>query len=205
MVRGLRPRNCIRWAVNGGGRAVGNAGAIGHAERLRLTHPGNPTTTGRRGRRPLRAVAKRKNQHHGKQMRHRRKLPPTPLGSPERGAVAPRSGVTEGLAQRWCGETTLPINRRRAGMEARPYEAWGGGRDAITLSVDRRRGERGDGVDAWNRRRRSIDGRRTGDGAPYDVWGTLPHCNYDVRHPTEGASGTPPPTGCAIGYVSAEP
>ena len=52
MVRGLRPRNCIRWAVNGGGRAVGNAGAIGHAERLRLTHPGNPATTGRRGRRP---------------------------------------------------------------------------------------------------------------------------------------------------------
>ena len=73
-----------------------------------------------------------------------------PLGSPERGAVAALCAVTEGLAQRWCGETTLPISRGRAGVEARPYEAWGGGRDAITLSVDRRRGERGDGVARGN-------------------------------------------------------
>ena len=34
------------------------------------------------------------------------------LGSPERGAVAARSAVTEGLVQRWCGETTLPVNLR---------------------------------------------------------------------------------------------
>ena len=145
---------------------MGDAGAISHAQKPQPPHLGNPAATGRRGRRPLRASAKRKNQHHGKQMRHRRKLPPTPLGSPERGAVAARSAVTEGLAQRWCGETTLPINRRRAGVEARPYEAWGGGRDAITLSVDRRRGERGDGVDAWNRRRRSIDGGAPGTVRP---------------------------------------
>ena len=48
---------------------------------------------------------------------------------------------------------------------------------------------------ARNRRCPSTDGRRTGDGAPYDVWGTFPHCKYVVRYPTEGASGTPPPTG----------
>ncbi len=36
--------------------------------------------------------------------------------------------------------------------------------------------------------------RRTEDGAPYDVWGTFPHRNYTVRYPTQGASGTPPPT-----------
>ena len=41
--------------------------------------------------------------------------------------------------------------------------------------------------------------RRTGDGAPYDVWGTFPHCNYVIRSPKEGASGTPPPTVVAKG------
>ena len=56
MVRGLCPRDCIRWAVEGGGRTVGGAGAIGHATRLQQTHPGNPANAGRRGRRPLRAV-----------------------------------------------------------------------------------------------------------------------------------------------------
>ena len=33
-----------------------------------------------------------------------------PLGSPERGAVAARSGVTEGLVQRGCNAITLPVN-----------------------------------------------------------------------------------------------
>ena len=73
-----------------------------------------------------------------------------PFGSPERGAVAARSGVTEGLVQRWCGKTTLPVNRLRAGVEARPYDVWEGGCDKPEYPVDRR--------------------RRTGDGAPYDVW-----------------------------------
>ena len=47
-----------------------------------------------------------------------------PLGSPERGAVAARSAVTEGLVQRPCGEITLPVNPRTvgAGFHARP--AW---------------------------------------------------------------------------------
>ena len=48
-----------------------------------------------------------------------------PLGSPERGAVAPLCGVTEGLVQRWCGVITSPVNRGRAGVEARPYGVWG--------------------------------------------------------------------------------
>ena len=42
-----------------------------------------------------------------------------PLGSPERGAVAARSAVTEGLVQRGC-EITLPVNPRRAGVEDKP-------------------------------------------------------------------------------------
>ncbi len=101
-----------------------------------------------------------------------------PLGSPERGAVAALCAVTEGLVQRGCGEITLPVNPRRAGAEV-------GWRAEPALSVNRR--------------------RRTGDGAPYGVRGTFQHCNYVVRYPTEGASGTPPPTGCACGYVSAKP
>ena len=101
-----------------------------------------------------------------------------PLGSPERGAVAALCAVTEGLVQRGCGEITLPVNPRRAGAEV-------GWRVEPASTVTRR--------------------RRTGDGAPYGVRGTFQHCNYVVRYPTEGASGTPPPTGCACGYVSAKP
>ena len=123
----------------GSGHVVGGVGAVGHAERVRLTHLGNPAATGRRGRRPLRAGAKRRYQHHGKQLRKCRSLRP-PLGSPERGAVAARRAVTEGLGQRWFG--------------------------AATLSVDRRR--------EWA--------------------GRLARGNDAVRHPTEGASRTPPPT-----------
>ena len=55
------------------------------------------------------------------------------------GAVTARCAVTEGLVQFWCGETTLSVNRRRAGVEARPYGASGE-------------------VCAWNRCRRSSDG-----------------------------------------------
>ena len=101
-----------------------------------------------------------------------------PLGSPKRGAVAALCAVTVGLGQGGCGVITLSVNPRRAGAEV-------GWRAEPTPSVDRR--------------------RRTGDGAPYGVWGTFPHRKYVVRHPTEGASWTPPPTGCACGYVSAEP
>ena len=64
-----------------------------------------------------------------------------PLGSPERGAAAAHSDVTEGLGRRGCGEITLSVNPRNpptvgAGFHARP------------ALVDGRR-------------------RRTGDGAPY--------------------------------------
>ena len=54
-------------------------------------------------------------------------------------------------------------------------------------------------VGARNQRCRSSGKWRTEDGAPYDVLGTFPHRNYAIRHPAEGASGMPPPTGCAIG------
>ena len=37
------------------------------------------------------------------------------LGSPERGAVAALCAVTEGLVQRGCGMTTLPVIPRRGG------------------------------------------------------------------------------------------
>ena len=79
-------------------------------------------------------------------------------------------------------------------MEARPYGVWGrwGARNT-TLPVDRRRGGCG-GRLRTKPASPVIRRRRTGDGAPYDVWGKFPHRNYVVRHPEEGASGTPPPT-----------
>ena len=186
MVRGLRPRDCIRWVVDVTGRAAENAVKIGHAERPRLTKPGNTATTGRRGRRPLRAGGKPRYPHRGKQARKRPKCPPT-LGSPERGAVAAHCAVTEGLGRRGWGVPTLSVNQRRAGVEDKPLRGVGrwGCRMEPASSVDRR--------------------RRTEDGAPYGVWGTFPHCKYVICHPTEGASGTPPPTAVAIGYVFAEP
>ncbi len=177
MVRGLCPRNRIRGVVDVTGRTAGNVGVIGHAKRQHPTHPGNPATAGRRGRRPLRVSARRRYQHRGKQMRKGNRLRP-PLGSPERGAVAALCAVTEGLVQRWCGEITLSVNPRRAGVSA-------GWRVKPAPSVDRR--------------------RRTGDGAPYGASRSVQQQTHVVRPPTEGASRTPPPTGYARGYVSAEP
>ena len=43
-----------------------------------------------------------------------------PLGSPERGAVAARSGVTEGLVQRGCDAISLPVILRKGRRGRRP-------------------------------------------------------------------------------------
>ena len=44
--------------------------------------------------------------------------------------------------------------------------------------------------------------------SPYGVVGRCAHCKYVVRHPTQGASGTPPPTGgcetCAAGCAATD-
>ena len=110
-----------RWTR--GRRTVGDVGAVGHAERPHTTHPGGHTTAGRRGRRPLRATAERRCQHRGKQMCKRRKPPPTPWPPPERGAVAARSGVTEGLVQRGCDAISLPVILRKGRRGRRPLRA----------------------------------------------------------------------------------
>ena len=96
-----------------------------------------------------------------------------PLGSPERGAVAARSAVTEGLRAALVRRTTVagqpdtgrawkPAPTRRGEVCARN----------TTSPVDRRRagGEAGWLVEpALSIGRR----RRTGDGAPYDVWESI--------------------------------
>ena len=76
--------------------------------------------------------------------------------------------------RRGCGVITLPVNPRRAGVEARPYGVWGGGRDKPKYPVDRRTAHRG-------------------------RCALRPSCSVQqqihvVGYPTEGASGTPPPT-----------
>ena len=102
-----------------------------------------------------------------------------PLGSPERGAVAALCAVTEGLAQRGWGVPTLSVNQRRAGVEARPYEAWGGGCDKPEYPVDQRTAHRGrcalrrvGNVSALQMRHPSTNGRGVEDAAPYGgcVW-----------------------------------
>ncbi len=111
-----------RWTR--GGCDAGNAGAIGQATRLHLTRPGGHAKAGRRGRRPLRAEAKRRNPHRGKQMR-KGGNPLPPLGSPERGAVTARSGVTEGLVQRRCGHTSVIRKPRPGGRGSPPLRGVG--------------------------------------------------------------------------------
>ncbi len=63
MVRGLCPRDCIRWAADEGERAVGNVGAIGHAGHPRQHCPGGHTTMVHRGRCTLQAGAYRTLRH----------------------------------------------------------------------------------------------------------------------------------------------
>ena len=46
MVRGLCPRDWIRWVADARRTHRGDAGAVGHAERMRLTHPGNHPAQG---------------------------------------------------------------------------------------------------------------------------------------------------------------
>ena len=150
-----------RWTQ--GGRTVGNANAIGRAGHPHPSHPGNPATAGRRGRRPLRVADKRRYQHSGKQMRKCNHLRPS-LGSPERGAVAARSAVTEGLVQRRCGAITSPVNQSRAGVEARPYGVWGRWVREIQRYPSTDGGVGAEVGCAQNRRRRSSDG-----GAPRTV------------------------------------
>ena len=138
-----------RWgATRNRRRSSSDGGAPGTVRPTRrdVTFSNKPTPSviqrkGRRGRRPLRVSAKRRYQHRGKQTRKGNSLLP-PLGSPERGAVAARSGVTEGLVQRWWGETTLSANPRRAGVEARPYGGWEGVSVYPTPSVIQRKGRR---------------------------------------------------------------
>ena len=162
------------------------------------------------------------------------------LGSPERGAVAARSGVTEGLVQRGCGRTSVTRQLTPGGRGSPPLRRVGSGRGAAT-SVHRRRHEKGArAVPAGSNtcgggrhracrikrgcnrpRQTSATGqprqtrnakpgaemdwrvepalsigrrRRTGDGAPYDASCSVQQQTHVVRHPTEGASGTPPPT-----------
>ena len=108
---------------------------------MRLTRPGGHTNAGRRGRRPLRASARRRYPHHGKRM-CKGETSTHALGSPERGAVAARSGVTEGLVQRGCGRTSVTRQLTPGGRGSPPLRRVGSGRGAAT-SVHRRRHEKG--------------------------------------------------------------
>ena len=105
-----------------------------------------------------------------------------PLGSPERGAVAARSGVTEGLVQRGCGHTSV-IRKPRPG-----------GRGSLPLRDAGRWVRRGD---------HSTDAGRGGWHADYSAARrpTAGECGGGVArgtgvagHPTNGAPGTVRPT-----------
>ena len=176
MVRGLCPRDRIRGAVDARRVRRRKRGQIGHAERVRLTKSGNPANAGRRGRRPLRAGAYVGISIVENGCANAVNFCP-PLGSPERGAGTARSGVTEGLVQRWSGRTSVARRPAPGGRGSPPLWRVGSGCTEYNASVNRR--------------------RRTGDGAPYEAKRNVQQQTHAVRQPTEGASGTPPPTAVA--------
>ena len=108
------------------------------------------------------------------------------LGSPERGAVAARRAVTEGLAQRGWGVPTLSVDQCRAGAEV-------GWRVEPAVSVIRRTAHRGrcalrreGNVSALQLRHPSSNGRGVGDAAPYGVCdrvGFSGAVRYSLSHP----------------------
>ena len=131
MVRGRCPRDMIRGVVDGGGWTVGDVGASGHADHPQQPHPGSHATTGRRGR----PAPYGRQRYIGvgivvNRCANAASLRP-PLGSPERGAVAARSGVTEGL---------VPALVRRNHVIRQPHPTVGAGFHARPAWVDGRRG-----------------------------------------------------------------
>ena len=88
------------------------------------------------------------------------------LGSPERGAVTARSGVTEGLVQGRCGHTSVIRQPRPGGRGSPPLRGVGRWVREIQRrpSTGVRRAWRRGG--AWNRRRRSTDGGAPGTAHP---------------------------------------
>ena len=125
------------------------------------------------------------------------------LGSPERGAVAARSAVTEGLVQGGCGVITLPVNLRNpltvGAYLPRPPGVgrwttsdarvkWCAGcdaRDRICVEADVTVRTVGNTVAIGHAERPQRKGER-GDG--------LPRGNDAVCRPTDGAPGTVRPT-----------
>ena len=131
MVRGRCPRDMIRGVVDEGGCTVVNTGAIGHADHPQQPHPGNPATAGRQGR----PAPYGRQRYIGVGIVVNRcvnaaNLRP-PLGSPERGAVAARRAVTEGL---------VPALVRRNHVIRQPHPTVGAGFHARPAWVDGRRG-----------------------------------------------------------------
>ena len=197
MVRGLCPRDCIRGVVNGGGRGVGGASAVGHAEQVRLTRPGGHVNAGRRGRRPLRAVQDVGIRIVVNGCANAADFRP-PLGSPERGAVAARRAVTEGLGQGGCGVIKLPVNRRRAGVEVGCQRGTGAVRQPTAANRGRCALRCAGNVSALQLRRPLSEGRGVGDAAPYGL------CEMQVSAEREVQFITPV-TFCAASPVTLSP
>ena len=113
MVRGLRPRDMMRGAVVGGGRAVSNVGAVGQAGRLRLTYPGNPATTVHRGRCTLRASAKPTLRHTTQRVRKTTPKLPAHLTAPLKPASrTPRRGRRPRRPFRWMTDGVITMRKR---------------------------------------------------------------------------------------------
>ena len=174
MVRGLRPRNRIRWAadarfVRRGKRGCGWPGRTAASNAARRSRErGASRTPPLTGGRKTTASASRKTDAQTPQTSTHA------LGSPERGAVAALCAVTEGLVRRRCGRTNVIRQPRPGGRGSPPLRGvgrWARGTGAVGRPTAAHRGRcalrRVRKVSALQIRCPSSRGRGVEDAAPY--------------------------------------
>ena len=110
---------CAGWRKRGR-RTVGDAGAVGQAKPLRLTQPRHSSEHGASRTPPLTGDSGTQVSASRQRVAQTSQTSAHALGSPERGAVTARSGVTEGLVQRGCDAISLPVIRRKGRRGRRP-------------------------------------------------------------------------------------
>ena len=110
---------CAGWRKRGR-RTVGDAGAVGQAKPLRLTQPRHSSEHGASRTPPLTGDSGTQVSASRQTVAQTSQTSAHALGSPERGAVTARSGVTEGLVQRGCDAISLPVIRRKGRRGRRP-------------------------------------------------------------------------------------
>ena len=122
MVRGLRPRNRISWAVDARRAHRGKRGCYRSSRTDAPNVARQSRTRGASGTPPLTGGRKTKASASWETDAQTPQTSAHPLGSPERGAVTALCAVTEGLRATWVRSGYLPTHPVGEGFHALP--AW---------------------------------------------------------------------------------